>query len=326
MCRPAPSGRGRLDLRPLFRPDGACFGGRHGSGRQAEEVTLLQGGNGKTATTSAAPVYVLGHNDNETRRLMRQSELLNPFTRRLFAEAGITAGMRVLDVGTGAGDVALLAAEIVGSHGSVVGIDRDPEVLARARERANAAGLSNVRFMEGDLHAIVAHGDFDAVVGRLVLLYSPDPAGALCGLSRQLRPGGLAVFQEWHLTLTPLQCSPPLPLWNQVWLWILATMQGAGVNLEIGYGLHRAFQAAGLPIPRLQTSAPLIRGADRAPYEWVAETLRSMLPLTEKLGIATAEEIGIETLAERLRTQTLAADAVVKAADLVGGWARTPAA
>ncbi|MCA1731923.1 MAG: hypothetical protein LC751_21770, partial [Actinobacteria bacterium] len=56
------------------------------------------------------PAYVMGRSEEETARLQKQSLLYNPSTRLLFEEAGITAGMKVLDVGSGAGDVALLAA------------------------------------------------------------------------------------------------------------------------------------------------------------------------------------------------------------------------
>lgn len=278
-----------------------------------------------TATIGSAPGYVLGQSTDETRRLIQQAQFLNPLTRRLFQEVGIAEGMRVLDVGSGAGDVALLAAEIVGPSGSVVGMDRDPAVLAVARERAHAVGLTNVKFMEADLHAVAPSGDFDAVVGRLVLLHTPDPVTVLRGLSRQLRPGGVAVFQELQQSVTSLQSSPPLPLWEQVWRWIVATMEGAGVHLDMGYELHRVFQAAGFPAPQMEVAAPLIRGADPAPYEWTANTLANILPRTVKLGIATAEKVGVETLAERLRAEVLAADAVVRFTDLVGAWARKPA-
>lgn len=279
-----------------------------------------------TATIDAAPAYVMGRSDDETRRLIQQAQFLNPYTRQLLQEAGIAEGMRVLDAGTGAGDVALQAAEIVGPSGSVVGMDRDPAVLAVARERAHAAGLTNVKFMEGDLHAVAPSGDFDAVVGRLVLLHAPDPVVLLRGLGHQLRPGGVAVFQDLQQSMTSLQTSPPLPLWGQVWRWIVATMQGAGVHLDVGYGLHRVFQSAGFPVPEMEVAAPLIRGEDPAQYEWCASTLAMILPTTVKLGVATAEEVDIETLADRLRAEVLAADAVVRFTDLVGGWARKPAA
>ena len=58
--------------------------------------------------------YALGRSDAETRRLILQHQLYGPFTRQFLTAAGITAGMKVLDVGSGAGDVALLLADLVG--------------------------------------------------------------------------------------------------------------------------------------------------------------------------------------------------------------------
>ena len=129
--------------------------------------------------TAEARTYMMGRNAAETRRLMAQHRLYGPFTRRLLEGAGIEEGMKVLDVGSGAGDVALLAAELVGPTGSVVGVDQDPEVLKTASARVEAAGFANVSFHAGDLHESIPGGDFDAVVGRLVLLYVTDPAGTL---------------------------------------------------------------------------------------------------------------------------------------------------
>jgi tRNA A58 N-methylase Trm61 len=80
--------------------------------------------------------YPLPDSSSETERLIQQSAFINPFTRALFMEAGIAPSMSVLDVGSGAGDVALLAADLVGSEGRVVGVDRNGAgLLVRARKR-----------------------------------------------------------------------------------------------------------------------------------------------------------------------------------------------
>jgi 2-polyprenyl-3-methyl-5-hydroxy-6-metoxy-1,4-benzoquinol methylase len=68
--------------------------------------------------------YVLGHSEREIDRLIAQAGFIEPITRRFFVEAGIAPGMTILDVGCGVGDVAFLAAELVGPSGEVVGIDR----------------------------------------------------------------------------------------------------------------------------------------------------------------------------------------------------------
>jgi cyclopropane fatty-acyl-phospholipid synthase-like methyltransferase len=82
------------------------------------------------------PLYVLGRTAEETERLQAQAVFVQPFTERLFRDAGIDRGMKVLDLGSGAGDVALLAARLVGSEGEVVGIDSNPSILETARARA----------------------------------------------------------------------------------------------------------------------------------------------------------------------------------------------
>ena len=93
--------------------------------------------------------YALGHSDRELDRLSAQARLIDPITRQFFREAGIAPGMRVLDVGSGAGDVAFLLAELVGDSGDVVGVDRAPGALAVARARADADSRRNVSFLRG---------------------------------------------------------------------------------------------------------------------------------------------------------------------------------
>jgi SAM-dependent methyltransferase len=122
--------------------------------------------------------YLLGHSTQEQRRLAEQGVILQPITERLFRDAGLRRGMRVLDVGCGVGDVTCLVAQIVGSEGAVVGVDFAGTVLSTARSRAASRGLRWTRFVEADI-AQVSLSDlsiqrFDAVVGRLVLMYQAD--------------------------------------------------------------------------------------------------------------------------------------------------------
>jgi ubiquinone/menaquinone biosynthesis C-methylase UbiE len=127
--------------------------------------------------------------------------MYEPFTRRLFREAGLLPGMRVLDVGCGSGDVTLLAGELVGPTGAVVGIDRAPAAIVRAKARAESQRVSNVQFVEGDPTLTRFDEGFDAIVGRLILMYYPDPIDALRRLLAHLRPGGICCFsgirREW---------------------------------------------------------------------------------------------------------------------------------
>jgi ubiquinone/menaquinone biosynthesis C-methylase UbiE len=105
--------------------------------------------------------------------------------------------MHVLDLGCGVGDVSFLAAGMVGAAGTVLGIDRNASSIETARRRATALGLSNVRFEASELDTFNNDGRrFDALIGRLVLLFLPDPAATLRRFRNFLRPGGVIAFQE----------------------------------------------------------------------------------------------------------------------------------
>lgn len=157
--------------------------------------------------------YEFGSAQDELARLELQGRALAPATRMIFAAAGIRPGMRVLDLGCGVGDIAFVAADLVGSDGQVVGIDRSPEALARARLRAEQRGVAQVRFVEGNVHDPAPGGPFDAIVGRLVLMYAPDPAAVLRQQATVLRAGGLVVPVE--LDVPTSRSLPATPLVSQ---------------------------------------------------------------------------------------------------------------
>lgn len=155
-------------------------------------------------------------------------------------------------------------------------------------------------------------------------MYVGDRGRVLDNLVRQLRPGGVVVFQEMHFTPGSCGCDPTLPLWESMWSWMCHAARAARLETAMGYRMPQLFRAAGLVGTRLQLTAVVGHGPDDEAYDFVAASLRSMLPLIVKTGVATAEEIDIDTFAERLRGSALGADATVKYPDLVGGWARKP--
>jgi SAM-dependent methyltransferase len=274
-----------------------------------------------TATMPRAEtIYVLGSSAHEHRRLMAQADRLAPFTRRFLLAAGIAPGMRVLDVGCGAGDVALLAAELVGPVGAVVGVDRDPTVLAAARARAAATPWAT--FVEGDFRTLPTGEPLDAVIGRCVLAHQADPTAAILSLLPHLRPGGLVAFQEPDMDLAAT--LPPLPTFGRAMAWIRATFAQGGAHPRMGTELFATFSAAALPPPAMQFDARIGGGPDHPAYDRIADTVRSLLPAMEELGIATAGEVQIETLADRLRSEAVAAGAVITSPALIGAWVRTP--
>src|SRR5437879_13928382 len=119
-------------------------------------------------TANPSSDYLLGSTDAEHERLIRQAVRLAPVTERFFREAGIGSGQRVLDLGSGVGDVAMLVARLVGPSGEVVGVERDPRSIARARARVAEADLRNVSFAQSDVHQIQSSKPFDAPSSRLI--------------------------------------------------------------------------------------------------------------------------------------------------------------
>ena len=277
------------------------------------------------AHPKADGLYAPGRTKEETQRLIEQSDIYRVSTRRLFEDAGITTGMKVLDVGSGAGDVALLAADLVGPTGSVVGVDVNPGILETAQARASAAGLANVTFRAGDFRALPLADDFDAVVGRFVLMYVADPAAALRSLAAHLRPGGIVIFQEIDLGLAQAFTAyvGASPLARRMAEWGAELYRRTGAHADMGVRLFGAYQEAGLPAPQLSLFAPMGGGADWAGYAYATASYRSLLPLLEKFGIATADDVGVDTLADRLRADVVATHLPGILNPVVGTWAKT---
>lgn len=116
---------------------------------------------------------------------------------KLVELAGIEPGHAVLDVAGGYGEPSLAAARAVGRSGRVVCTDISPEMLAFGRERAAAAGLDNIAFVESDAEQLDFDADsFDAVLSRAGLMFLPDVAGTL-RLHTFLKPGGRLAASVW---------------------------------------------------------------------------------------------------------------------------------
>lgn len=230
------------------------------------------------------PVYLLSRDERESRRLAAQAEVYEPATRRILERARIRPGMRILDVGSGAGDVALLAARLSGPHGAVVGVDANGEILVTAGRRVREAGLDNVEFIAADMRDLPPLAPFDAIIGRLVLMYVADPVVAMRALLPHLKRGGVVAFAEFNLTGDAVAFWPRLPLWDHVWRWIQGIPAGTGLEFAMGWKLQRTFAAAGVPGACLSLESPLLPAIDGTAAFILAETTRSMLPLLVKCG------------------------------------------
>ena len=266
--------------------------------------------------------YALGYTDAEQERLIRQAALIAPYSERLFREAGIGPGYRVLDLGSGMGDVSMLVAGLVGASGEVVGIERDATSIERAQARVAAAGLRNVSFLNADVNNIVTDRPFDAVVGRYILMFLPDPIFVLRSVSRLVRPGGVIAFQEpsW---IPMLALGDRLPLWSCVLRSIHETILRSGANPEMGFALYSIFQEIGLPAPKMHLDIPL--GSDVDFLRVICGLVCSLRPLSEQHNVSLEELGGLDTLPDRICAEIAAANTVVSIVPLLGAWSRKPA-
>ena len=259
-------------------------------------------------SSTTTSTYVLGRSEQEYERLMLQSKILRPFTDRYFRTAGVSPGMRVLDVGSGMGDVAILTAEIVGPGGSVLGVDQDAKALERARQRVQEHGCASwVSFQAATLNEFTAAEPFDAIVGRYILLYQPDAGAAIRKLLRFLKPGGIVVFHELDFT-NPQSSDPPCPLWDEIYALLSESFRRAGCPPDFGRRVGKAFTDAGLPFPTILAES-LIGGARGSyVYPWIASTLLSVAPRMPQFGLTMPDGvIADQTLAGRLEEAVLTA-------------------
>jgi SAM-dependent methyltransferase len=270
---------------------------------------------------SEAP-YILGHAEDELNRLVHQARFLGDLTEQIFNLAGLGQGMRVLDIGCGAGDVSFLAARLVGPGGAVLGVDRSHEAVALATERAASANLGNVRFQVGDVATLDLEEPVDAAVGRLVLMYLPDPAVVVRHLAQFVVPGGILAFLEFDLE--GALSEPSCPTFETALHRIKQTFIRSGTDGRMGLRLGRVFEEAGLGTPNQLLTARVERGTDSQVYEQVAMVTRTLLPQMSRTGVASASDVDIDTLAERMRQEATDLGSTIVSPSLIGAWSRTP--
>jgi SAM-dependent methyltransferase len=271
------------------------------------------------------PIYICGHTPGELDRLRTQSAFFEDITRRMFQAAGLQPGSRVLDIGCGVGDVSLLAAEIVGPTGSVVGVDRALEAIAAARARAQSEDRSNVDFCLGTIDEIVDGRGFDALVGRFVLMHQADPAATLRSAAHHVRPGGVVVILESALSacVAGFHSAPHSPTYDGIIRLIIDIIRAAGADVGMGLRLGEVFERAGLSHPTMRLQACVEGGPDAAIYRYITHSLRSVLPLAEHLGVDGCANVNTEELEEKLRAEVVACGGALVSPPVIAAWSGT---
>ncbi|MBO9510195.1 class I SAM-dependent methyltransferase [Erythrobacter sp. A6_0] len=225
-------------------------------------------------------------------------DISGDFTRRILRSIGIKKGAAVLDFGCGAGAVTFELAKIVGSEGSVTGVDSGPESIENARAEAEARGVANVKFRQIDLTALPEDlGRYDAMFGRRVLMYLPNPLEAVKALSEHLKPGGVFIAHE-HDFAFRYSGNHDHPAFDRGRDLAQAMLEHEGAQTRLGPKLFEMFDEAGLTRRNART-AVLTHTPDN-PYP-LADMLRMSKSRIDAASLLSRQEY--EELLERLEKE-----------------------
>jgi ubiquinone/menaquinone biosynthesis C-methylase UbiE len=263
----------------------------------------------------------MGHTDQARQRLSIMGAIINPLTESFLLRAGISAGMHVLELGCGVGEVSLIAARLVGAYGSLHGLDLDPAALEIARTRVLSAGHSHVSFELMDLQQFRPQRQYDAVIGRHILIHTQDATEVLRRSVSMTHTGGVIAFQEFDASSFS-RGYPEMPLMFEMQHLICEFCRRALPHASIGKQLPKLMQDAGLPPPECRAEFSIDGGPHSLLYKWVAETVRSLLPRMEELGLTTTAAVDIDTLENRLRQEALKTRGFAVIGLMIGAFAR----
>ncbi|MEE4922296.1 class I SAM-dependent methyltransferase [Pseudomonas alliivorans] len=266
--------------------------------------------------------YLLGHSSAELERLKFQANILSPITTRLLIESGLEQGMHVLDLGSGPGDVAMLAGRLVGPNGSVTGIDRSPKAVELANVRAAEAGLRNVRFEVCDIQDFQSPSPFDCVVGRYVMIHQSDPVAFLRQAASLVRKGGALALHEVFMSGMWMESFPNIPMLTDAGQLIDAAFDTGGVRHATAAHMIKHFSEAGLPQPELFCQRHVGGGEHAFMYRWAAETLKTVYPHLISIGRVTADPEYLETFEDRLKAEAMASHAQIFGPNQITAWVR----
>jgi ubiquinone/menaquinone biosynthesis C-methylase UbiE len=277
----------------------------------------------------AAEVYALGTDTDETARLRRQSEELQPEARALLGrlrELGLRPGQAAIDLGCGPRGILDLLAEAVGPDsgggqgGRVTGLDADPAHVTAARQYAFSHGLANVEVLAGDArHTGLPAESFDLVHTRTLLVTIPEPAEVVAEMVRLARPGGLVASQEADAEFSI--CYPPLPEWDRLWSLFQASFPRAGADLRLGRRLTELFREAGLTDVGATVYASCYP-AGHSRRTVIPDLVRSLHPVILSLGLAGERELADVDAA--VRAHLADPRTLIMPHLLVTAWGRKP--
>ena len=243
-----------------------------------------------------------------------------PTTEGHLLAAGLTSGMRCLDVGCGAGDVSLALARLVGASGSVRGIDQDDIKLQFAREDAERERLSNVEFRTSNVEQLDDDAQYDLVYARFLLTHLRDPAAVLRRMVRAARPGGVIVVED--IDHSGVFSHPPSPPVEQFVGLYNRLVRSRGADPEIGPRLPALFREVGLPDLHLSHVQLVFIDGEAKHIHRI--TLDNIAPALTASSLAT--DVEVEALARAMDDFVARPDTIVSSPRIFQVWAHQTAA
>jgi SAM-dependent methyltransferase len=231
--------------------------------------------------------YVIEGGRPGRERLRLLSTVLAPTTNHFLDRVGITAGMRCLDVGCGGGDVTRELARRAGPSGLVVGLDFDQQVLALAREDADAEGLANIAFRQLDAQGLHDAAEFDVVYARFLLTHLPDWRRGLRRMIAALRPGGWLAIED--IDFTGHFCHPECPAFRRYVVLYQEAVMRHGADPNIGPKLAEALIDEGVMDVSVEVVQPVfLSGAGK---RIAAVTMERIAARVIEADLGTAAEV-----------------------------------
>jgi SAM-dependent methyltransferase len=246
---------------------------------------------------------------------------MQPSTAALLDTVGVPVGARCLDVGCGGGHVTLELARRAGPSGHVLGLDRDPEVLALARADA-AAGAATVRFQEADASALAEvagrRRPYDVVYARFLLSHVPDPAAIAAAMAARVAPGGAVAVED--VDHSGCFCQPANAGYRRYVELYRETVRRRGGDADLGPRLPALLRAAGLQDLGVRVVQPVaLTGAGKA---MCLLTLERITPAVVAEGVTS--EADVAAACADLRAFTADPTSLIAFPRIVQAWGRRP--
>lgn len=232
----------------------------------------------------------------------------NSPTPRMLDDADIAPGMRVLDVGCAMGLLTRELARRVGPEGSVLGIDRDAARLEMARAERAPEGSGTIAYAVADLsQALPDLGQFDAIVGRRVLMYLPEPAEAVDRLAQLLKPGGVMAWHEHAGTACPSSVRD-VPHHARLASLIWDTIEREGGRRDTALRVPRMVRDAGLDPHSFRVEGIVLEDGSEG---GAGQMARMMLPRMFATGVLDEANFDTAEIIARLESEKEQASAPI---------------